>query len=795
MHVPTRALAAVAAGALLLPLGLAGTANAAPGDDTPPAPRSIADFCAAVPASYRPFTDAGTTFDREIFCLAGLGVTSGGPRGLPEDRYAPEFEVRRDSMASFLVRLADAADDLDTGTAVRALPQSAAARFSDVPADGIHTENIRRLAAAGIVQGGPGGLPSGQYGPALSVTRAQMASFVARTLSYVRGSELTAREDYFVDDESSAVHEPNINALANAAVAVGDGRSRFAPEQPVLRGQMAGFLARGLALLQANGTIKPLDPIAKMQVLGINDFHGRLDPPPADAAVQTSVAGRLGGVVDQLRGELPNTAFVSAGDNIGASPFLSAVAQDNPTLDVLNTMGLDVSAVGNHEFDRGFADLAGRVRDRADFPYLAANVSGDVPDLESSAVVRTRRGVRLGFIGVVTTETASLVSPAGIEGITFTDPVAAVNREAALLRDGNTANGEADVIVVLAHEGAATAGTDEASCARIGAAQNDFGRLIRESSSSVDALFGGHTHLRVDCEYPNPGGRSTVRPVLEMAEYGTALGRLTFDYDVFRKSVSRVDGRVVTLNEAGFPGVTSQPVEAVVDAAEAQARELGSPVIGSITQDITRARTSSGSEDRGSASVLGNFIADVQLEAAQRHAQQQSQTLPQIAFMNPGGLRADLRRGDIYNNEQVGEVTVGEAGAVQPFGNTLFTLTLTGAQVKQVLEEQTQPAGASRPVLALGVSKGLFFRYDQTAPRGSQISGITLNGAAVDPAASYRIVTNSFLASGGDNFTTFRSATERIDTGLNDLTELVEYFRRNTPITPDTDLRREVVRP
>jgi 2',3'-cyclic-nucleotide 2'-phosphodiesterase (5'-nucleotidase family) len=788
MHLSKRVLAAVAASALVLPLTTAAPALAAQGEAAPPAPRPIEAFCAAVPTTFAPFIDAGGTFLREINCLSAVRITRGGPAGLPADQFGPTLPVRRDSMATFLVRLADRADALDVGNRVRALP-AAAGGFTDVPANDVHAQSIRRLAAAGIVQGGPGGRPASQYGPALEVTRAQMASLIVRTLEYVLETDLSADQDYFVDDAGLPVHEANINALASAAIGVGDGRDRFRPAAAVRRDQMAGMLTRTLAYLQAVGRIKPFDPVVPMQMLGINDFHGHLDPPPASAAVQTSVAGRLSGVVNALRAEVPGTAFVSAGDNIGASPFLSAVAQDAPTLDVLNAMGLDVSAVGNHEFDRGYADLAGRVRDRAAFPYLGANVEGESPELQSSYVMTNAAGVRIGFIGVVTAETASLVAPAGIAGITFSDPVAAANREAARLTDGDESNLEADVVVLLAHEGAATAATTPEQCATIAAAQDAFGRIIRDSSSAIDVILGGHTHLRVDCEYPNPGGKGSVRPVLEAAQYGTALARLRFSYDVLADRIGGVDGQIVALTEVAFPGVTDPAVEALVDRAEAAAFELGSPVIGTITTDIRRASTSAGAEDRGAESVLGNFIADVQLEAAN----QPGRPGADIAFMNPGGLRADFLVADIYNQEQPGQVTVGEAGAVQPFANTLFTLRLTGAQVKQVLEEQYQPAGSTRPFLALGVSRGFFFRYDDAAPAGSRISGITLNGNPLDPAGSYRIVTNSFLASGGDNFATLATGSDRTDTGLDDLTALIQYFELNTPVTPDPAPRRQAV--
>ncbi len=507
----------------------------------------------------------------------------------------------------------------------------------------------------------------------------------------------------------------------------------------------------------------------ELQIIAINDFHGHLDPRTGGAP---SVAGVLGGAVAAARAANPNTVFVSAGDNIGASPFISSSQLDAPTLDVLDQMGLAVSAVGNHEFDRGYADLAGRVTARADFPHLGANVLGESPELPEHHVVTTPSGVRIGFVGVVTQATASLVSPAGIAGITFGDPVAAADRVAAQLSDGVAENGEADVVVLLAHEGSDVA-APPADCASLASADNTFGRIISQTSADVDVIFGGHTHLRVDCEFALPGGQ--VRPVLEAGQYGEAFSRLRLTWSPSERRVTAVDGQVLGLTATSYPA--DPAVEALVREADAAADAIGRQVIGRITADIPRARTAGGAEDRGSESLLGNFIADVQRSAVPG---------TQIAFMNPGGLRDDLLLDDVDGDEARGEVTYAEAAVVQPFANTLYTLTLTGAQVKQVLEEQYQPAGSTRPFLALGVSRGLRYGFDDTAPRGSRIHSITLDGAPLDPAASYRVVTNSFLAFGGDNFTTLGRGSDRRDTGLDDLSVLVRHFQANSPVTPDT---------
>ncbi|GAA2709902.1 ExeM/NucH family extracellular endonuclease [Micromonospora olivasterospora] len=513
---------------------------------------------------------------------------------------------------------------------------------------------------------------------------------------------------------------------------------------------------------------KPVD----LQLLSVNDFHGRLESPATSGGQPVGGAAQVAGLVGQLRAQNPNTAFVSAGDNIGASTFISAIDGDNPTIDALNSAGLVASAVGNHEFDKGIADLTGRVSDRADFPYLGANVyRGDSRVLPAYSV-STVGGVRVGFVGVVTEQTASLVSPDGIAGLTFRDPVAEANLVAGQLKDGNPDNGEADVVVLLAHEGAATENISSAE-----ALANDpvFGRFTRVDAT-IDAIFSGHTHQPYAFEVPVPGS-AKLRPVVQAEDYGKRLGKVTLTFDPNSGSVTSADAALVDV-----VGAPQDPAVAdIVTAAKAKAAELGKQPLGKITADIKRAYTN-GNEDRGKESVLGNFIADVQLSQTKDAGRGGAQ----IAFMNPGGLRADL----LYGTD--GTVTYAAAFSVQPFANDMVTKSLTGAQVKQALEEQWQPDGASRPVLWLGVSKGLNYTYDPEAPKGSRITSIKLNGTPLDPAATYRVTMNSFLAAGGDNYAALGQGTNRTTTGDNDLTMLVNYFAANSPVTADTEPRSAV---
>lgn len=515
----------------------------------------------------------------------------------------------------------------------------------------------------------------------------------------------------------------------------------------------------------------PTGPV-ELQLLGINDFHGRLESPATVGGQPVGGAAQLAGLVNQLRAENPNTAFVSAGDNIGASTFISAVDGDNPTIDALNAAGLTVAAVGNHEFDKGIADLTGRVTDRADFPYLGANVYRGDQRVLPAYEVRAIGGVRVGFVGVVTEQTANLVSPDGIAGLTFRDAVAEANTVAGQLSDGNADNGEADVVVLLAHEGAATENID--SAAEL-AADPVFGRYTR-ASADIDAIISGHTHQPYAFLMPVPG-TDRQRPVMQAEDYGKKLGQAALTFDPATGTVTAAAPRLIDV-----VGAPSDPtVAAIVAAAKERSQELGQRPVGSITADITRAYTG-GNEDRGKESALGNFVADVQLAGTSDAGRGGAQ----IAFMNPGGLRADLLKGED------GVITYSEAFSVQPFANDVVTQTLTGAQIKQVLEEQWQPDGASRPVLWLGVSKGFSYTYDPEAAKGSRITSVKLNGTALNPTGTYRVTTNSFLAAGGDNFTTLGKGTDRATTGDNDLTMLVDYFAANSPVTADPAPRSAV---
>ncbi|GAA4381419.1 bifunctional metallophosphatase/5'-nucleotidase [Agromyces bauzanensis] len=501
-----------------------------------------------------------------------------------------------------------------------------------------------------------------------------------------------------------------------------------------------------------------------LNLVTVNDFHGRIEQSGTAAGI-----ARLATAVDSFRAENPNTVFAAAGDMIGASTFTSFIQDDVPTIETLNAAGLDVSAVGNHEFDKGFADLTDRVMPMAEWEYLGANVyHADAPDEPALPEywTETFQGVTIGFVGAVTDELPSLVSPAGIEDITVGSPVEAANRVADQLSDGSEENGEADIVIMLVHEGAST--TDIASATD---PTTRFGDIVLNANDNIDAIVSGHTHLAYNHVIDG-------RPVISSGQYGERFSNMDITFNIKSGKIAQMKNTIYTMatafddrgNVTEYLFEPDPEIVPIVAEATALANTLGNVELGDASADFNRARqpgvvngVPTLVENRGGESTLGNFVADVQLWSLNEDGTRDVD----VAFMNPGGLRADIA---------AGPVTYREAANVQPFANTLVTMDLTGAQVKQVLEEQWQPAGASRPFLKLGVSAGLEYTYDPSAAAGSHITEILLDGMAIDPAATYSVGVNSFLASGGDNFLTLDDGANKSDSGKIDLESMVDYF-------------------
>ncbi len=529
---------------------------------------------------------------------------------------------------------------------------------------------------------------------------------------------------------------------------------------------------------------------ARINLLNINDFHGRID----------ANTTRFATTVERLRAEEgeDHTLFLSAGDNIGASLFASSVQRDQPAIDVLNALDLAASAVGNHEFDQGFEDLVGRVFEESDFDILGANVyrkGTTEPALPEYALYEVD-GVTVGVIGAVTEETPSLVSPAGISEIEFGDPVAAVNRVAAQLTDGEPGNGEAEVIVAEYHEGAGQNLPDNATCAEEIAADTAFGSIARDTAASVDVIFTGHTHKEYTCDGPVPGSPDDTRPIVQTGSYGERVGQVVLAVDRETGTVSSYTQRNVvrsTTEDLSFPRVAE--VKEITDAALAFAAEVGNTPVATITADVTTAFTggaygpngyAGGNRDnRAAESTLGGLVANALLEGVSDFAE------PDLGLTNPGGLRADLLfAGNTASNPQNtdGVVTFAEANAVLPFNNTVALVEVTGAQLKQILEQQWQTNRdgtiPSRPYLQLGISENVQVTSDPSAPAGERITSVLIDGEALDPERVYTVSTLSFLATGGDNFRAFTEGSF-VDTGLLDAELWRDYLAEQSPISPD----------
>ena len=518
-------------------------------------------------------------------------------------------------------------------------------------------------------------------------------------------------------------------------------------------------LAFGSSALAA-APVSAAEPPVTIDVLTINDFHGRIE---ADGTM--AGAAVIAGAVNQFR-DAGNTLFVSAGDNIGASSFTSAFQQDIPTLDALNEIGLDASALGDAEFDQGRTDLDDRVVPAADFPYLSANVydrQTGQPAFEQYVVTEVD-GILVGFIGALTSQLPTLVNPAGIASLEVRDVVTEVNRVAADLNDKNPANGEADVVILLLHEGAATG--------KIAAATNDsaFARIVAETAPSVAAIVSAHTHQRYSHSLP-VAGRALSRPVIQAQDDGRPLGRLSLTIDPASHELLSISGGFVPLfNDLLKPRFPAEPaVASIVAAATAAADPVGAVKVGGIFDYISPAGNTTGGDNRGGESPLGNFVADVQL-----HATAAAGT--QIAIMQPGGLASNL---DMHAGDPrfvAGDVSFRDVAGVHPVPNALVAMDLTGDQLRQVLEEQWQPAEASWPFLKLGVSKSLFYSYDPAAPVGQHIKRMEFNGVEIKGNTVYRVVVNSFLGSGLNNFTTLAMGSNRAETGQTDRQAMVDYF-------------------
>jgi 5'-nucleotidase len=540
------------------------------------------------------------------------------------------------------------------------------------------------------------------------------------------------------------------------------------------------FFSRAIAqgATPATGPVatKPVD----VRILAINDFHGYLRPSPGgiriadpdDKTKKIMVAAggseTMATLVKQLRGQATkpeNTIFVAAGDLIGASPFLSAMFHDEPTIESLSMMGLEIASVGNHEFDEGKDELL-RMQNGgchpvdkcqgphpfagARFHYLAAStVEKDTGKTVFPAYeIREFEGIPVAFIGLTLKGTANIVSPPGIAGLEFKDEADTVN---ALVPELKARGVEA--IVVLIHEGGYPTG-DYNECPGISGAIVD---IVKKFDRAVDVVISGHTHQAYVCEIDG-------RLVTSGDKYGTLVTTIDLKLDRASRDIVSAKADNVIVRTGAYARDPEQT--ALLEAYDKLAAPLGNRPAGSVSETLSNI------PDHAGESALGDIIADAQLAATQATAKGGAV----IAMTNPGGIRISMTRKD------EGAVSYADLFASQPFRNQLVTLTLTGAQIKNVLEQQWRDPKLPR---ILQVSNGFSYSWDDARPNGDRVlaDSLSLNGARIEPTASYRITVNNYLSVGGDGFTVLKDGTAPL-VGVYDIDALYGYFRGNSPIGP-----------
>jgi 5'-nucleotidase len=567
---------------------------------------------------------------------------------------------------------------------------------------------------------------------------------------------------------------------------------------------LVGVLAVAVPTALAAGP-KQKDNDQHVQLLAINDFHGNLEP-PAGSSGTISVRPRIpatgtpvidAGTVDAggaeylathikaLEATNPNTFVVGAGDLIGASPLLSGLFHDEPTIEVMNEIGMDVTGVGNHEFDEGIPELL-RMQNGGCHPvdgcqdgtpffgslfqYLAANVTYAathetvLPPYEIKKV----GNAKIAFIGLTLEGTPLVVTPSAIEGIEFAPEIQTINHFVHTLREDEGVRS----IVVLVHEGGQQNAPFAAGFMDSNKCENFSGAIkpiVEALDPQVDLVVSAHTHQPYICNFNGI-------PTTSAASFGRLVTDIDLTVDHQSKDVTALTAHnvIVTRDVPKDPAVTS-----IISRYNAVAAPISNRIVGSITATIVRG-TGTVASGASQESPLGDVIADAQLAA----------TAPTdfggavVAFMNPGGIRADLVFANSPGGEAPGQITYGEIFAVQPFSNVMNVKTMTGASIYKLLEQQFTVAGAGA-IRLLQVSNGFTYSYDYSKPAGSRVTpgSVKINGVPITDTGTYRVAMNNFLASGGDGFTAFNEGTDPLG-GAVDSDVLVDYFLKHSPVAP-----------
>jgi 5'-nucleotidase len=520
--------------------------------------------------------------------------------------------------------------------------------------------------------------------------------------------------------------------------------------------------------------------VVTVQLLAINDLHGYLEPPSgSNGRINSIEAGGAEFLATHLKNavaEYPHSIVVAAGDLVGASPIMSSMFHDEPTIEALNAMSLAVASVGNHEFDEGYDEVL-RLRrggchprdgcqdgdgfDGARFEYLSANVvrSATRAPLFPPTAIRSVGGVKIGFIGATFSGTGRVVPPAVRRDLTFLDEAPTANAHAAeLKRQGIHA------IVLLIHEGLRQDGggraLDPNGCAGV---SGGLEHVVKNLTADIPVVISGHSHAFYNCQI---GGHL----VTSASSYGRMITRVTIDVDSVTGRVVRTSAtnQVVTRDVAKDPAMS-----AIIGKYRTLVERTAGQVVGSVAGDLLNAPNAAGE------SPLGNIVADAQLAATS--AADRSGAV--VAFMNRGGIRTDIIAGPQASADRPGRVTYGDLYSVQPFGNVLMTFTMSGDLIKRLLEQQfdnPRPGAATM----LQVSSGFTYRYRLAAPAGQRVDAesIQLNGRRIAQTDRIRVAASDFLLGGGDGFTVFAESTDPLSI-VADIEALVDYFKARSPVS------------
>ena len=546
-----------------------------------------------------------------------------------------------------------------------------------------------------------------------------------------------------------------------------------------------------------------------VKIIAFNDLHGHLEAPKLSISVSTADGTHIGipaggaaylaGTIKSLKQANPYHAVVSAGDMIGASPLVSALFLDEPTIEAVNAFGIDFNAVGNHEFDKGAAELlrmqnGGCVQytqrqpcalnkqfPGANFGFLAANTfKADGSTLFPASAIKTfgngAQQVKIGFIGLTLKNTAHIVTPGGVAGLTFKDEARTANALIPQLK----AQGAAAIVVIVHEGGTTTGGFNDHSCPNLTGA---IIAILEQLDPAVDVVVSGHTHRSYVCDY---GRKNPAKPFLltSAGQYGTLVTDINLRINPRTRKVVSKSADNVIVQGAGFinhAGVAVNPsaaysrfekdrdVAAIVSRYANAAAPLANRIVGKLTTSATRKQSASGE------SPLGNLIADAQLAATQSMENGKAQ----FALMNPGGLRADLQ---VPNGG--GEISYAQLFSSQPFGNNLVVKSFTGAQLRKLLEQQfktgSNPIGHPR---ILFPSRGFTYSYKLNNPAGARIVAMHLHGVPIAEDRIYRVTMNSYLANGGDQFSLFNEG-RNVSGGALDVDALEDYLRTHSPLKP-----------